>query len=170
MTSPINRLARRVSMALGIGRQTADTDESQSTPTLQTVLPGGELRADVPLMQSYGFASRPVPGSDVVVAFVAGDRTRGVAIACGDQRGRPDYLQPGEVAVYHPQTGSNVYFRSDGSMAIRPKNKKLEIDADITVNGTIEATGDVTASSISLESHKHTGVKAGSDETGAPTS
>ncbi|AQS84012.1 hypothetical protein A0U92_03640 [Acetobacter aceti] len=170
MTSPINRLSRRVSMALGIGRQTADTDESQPTPTLQVVLPGGEIRADVPLMQAYGFASRPVPGSDIVVGFLAGDRTRGVAIACGDQRGRPDYLEPGEVAVYHPKTGSCVYFRSDGSMALRPNNKKLEIDADITVNGSLEATGDVTAGSISLESHKHTGVKAGSDETGAPTS
>lgn len=59
MTS-LARLARRVAMAFGLGRQTADTDESRSTATVQVALTSGELRSDVPMMQLYGFASRPV--------------------------------------------------------------------------------------------------------------
>ncbi|MBV1835662.1 phage baseplate assembly protein [Acetobacter estunensis] len=170
MATPFSRLARRVAMAFGLARQTADTDETKATPTLQVALPGGEIRSDVPLMQLYGFASRPVPGSDIVVAFLSGDRTRGVAVAAGDQRGRPTDLQPGEVTVYHPRTGSRIDLKADGSVAISPANKKLTIAADIAVSGKITATGDVVANGVSLDTHKHSGVKSGSDTSGAPVS
>ncbi|NHN83672.1 hypothetical protein GOB93_03330 [Acetobacter musti] len=170
MVTPLSRLARRVSMALGLGRQTSDTDETQSTPTLQVVLPGGEMRSDVPLLQLYGFASRPVPGSDIAVTFLAGDRSRGVAIACGDQRGRPSDLEPGDVAVFHPRTGSRVWLKADGSIVLSPAENKLTINADITVNGSISSSGDVTANGISLEQHEHTGVESGSGTSGPPKS
>ena len=114
MTAPLMRTARRVMMALGIGRQTADTNEASNTPTVQVALAAGELRSDVPIMQEYGLVSRPVPGSDLLVAFIGGDRTRGVVIATGDQRGRPKDLQPGEVCLFHPSTGSRIWLKEDG--------------------------------------------------------
>lgn len=40
--------------------------------------------------------------------------------------------------------------------------------ATATINGTLNATGDVTASGISLRSHRHGGVQSGGDSTGAP--
>ncbi|GBQ59655.1 bacteriophage protein [Komagataeibacter swingsii DSM 16373] len=153
-------------MALGIGRQTADTNESPNTPTTQIALAAGELRADVPIVQEYGLASRPVPGSDLVVAFIGDDRTRGVVIATGDQRGRPKDLQPGEVCLYHPQTGSRIWLKEDGSIALNPANGKTTIAGDLTASGTITGN-EVVAQGIKLSSHEHSNGNNGAD-TGPP--
>ncbi|AAW62085.1 Bacteriophage protein [Gluconobacter oxydans 621H] len=167
MTS-LARLARRVAMAFGLGRQTADTDESRSTATVQVALTSGELRSDVPMMQLYGFASRPVPGSDLALMFLTGDRTRAVAVASGDQRGRPADLSPGDVAVYHPKTGSRIWLKGDGSIEIAPAAGKLTITADVTLNGGLNATGDIKAGEISLQKHLTTNVEPGSGKSGPP--
>ncbi len=167
MTAPLLRVARRVAMALGIGRQTADTDESQTTATVQVALPGGELRSDVPLVQLYGYASRPVPGSDLIVVFQGGDRSRGVAIASGDQRGRPTDLQPGEVCLYHPRTGSRIWMKADGSILIAPQNGKTALTGDLTVSGAVTGN-EVIAQGVKLSSHPHDGVQPGSGQSGKP--
>lgn len=44
----------------------------------------------------------------------------------------------------------------------------LTVNADITVNGKINASGDVIGSGISLATHKHGGVQSGSSTTGVP--
>ncbi|MBL7233388.1 phage baseplate assembly protein domain-containing protein [Komagataeibacter oboediens] len=163
------RTARRVMMALGIGRQTADTNEAPNTPTVQVALAAGEIRADVPIIQEYGLASRPVPGSDLVMAFIGGDRTRGVVIATGDQRGRPKNLQPGEVCLYHPATGSRIWLKADGSIAIAPANGKTAVAGDLTASGTITGN-EVVAQGIKLSSHPHDGVEAGNSRSGPPQS
>ncbi|AQU87961.1 hypothetical protein B0W47_11315 [Komagataeibacter nataicola] len=167
MTSAFVRTARRVMMAVGIGRQTADTNEQVSTPTLQAALAAGELRSDLPMVQEYGLASRPVPGSDVVVVFLGGDRTRGVVVATGDQRGRPKDLQPGDVCLFHPRTGSRIWLKEDGSIAIIPANGKTALTGDLTATGTITGN-EVVAQGIKLSTHPHGGVTAGSGKSGAP--
>ncbi|MCE2577556.1 phage baseplate assembly protein domain-containing protein [Gluconacetobacter entanii] len=166
MTAPLMRTARRVMMALGIGRQTADTNEAPNTPTVQVALAAGELRSDVPVMQEYGLASRPVPGSDLFVAFIGGDRTRGVVIATGDQRGRPKDLQPGEVCLFHPSTGSRIWLKTDGSIAIAPFNGKTAVTGDLTASGTITGN-EVVAQGVKLSSHEHSNGNEGQD-TGPP--
>jgi len=45
---------------------------------------------------------------------------------------------------------------------------KITTDGDITSSGTVKGTTDVLAGSISGKSHKHTGVTAGSAQTGIP--
>ncbi|GBQ84058.1 bacteriophage protein [Gluconacetobacter johannae DSM 13595] len=140
MTAPILRVARRVAMAIGIGRQTANTDESRTTATVQVALPGGELHSDVPMVQLYGFASRPVPGSDLIVLFQGGDRSRGVAIASGDQRNRPTDLQPGEACLFHPASGNRVWMKADGSIA---HNAPVVESSDVLRAGN-GATGSFT--------------------------
>ncbi|EFG83729.1 hypothetical protein F1645_06140 [Novacetimonas hansenii] len=166
MTVPLMRTARRVMMVFGIGRQTADTNETPATPTVQVVLSGQELRSDVPVMQEYGLASRPVPGSDLVVAFMGGDRTRGVVIATGDQRGRPKDLQPGDVCLFHPSTGSRIWLKADGSIAIVPANGKTAATGDLTVSGTI-TSNEVVAQGVKLTDHAHSNGNDGAD-TGPP--
>lgn len=168
MADPFTRLARRVAMAVGLGRQMADTNETVSTPTLQVVLPGGEVRADVPLLQHYGFHSRPVPGSDVVTVFLAGDRSRGVAVATGDQRGRVTDLQPGEVCLYHPRTGSKILLAENGDIEIIPASGVLKITAEIELDGSIKSTGDIVAGDISLQSHLTSDVQSGQGTSGKP--
>ena len=166
MTAALTRTARRVMMALGVGRQTADTNETPNTPTVQVALAADELRSDVPIMQEYGLASRPVPGADLLVAFIGGDRTRGVVIATGDQRGRPKDLQPGEVCLFHPSTGSRIWLKADGSIAIVPANGKTAATGDLTVSGTI-TSNEVVAQGVKLTDHAHSNGNDGAD-TGPP--
>lgn len=44
----------------------------------------------------------------------------------------------------------------------------IEIEGNININGNINASGDIIAGGISLKSHIHSGVKGGTDKTGAP--
>ena len=166
MTVPLMRTARRVMMVFGIGRQTADTNETPNTPTVQVALAADELRSDVPIMQEYGLASRPVPGSDLLVAFIGGDRTRGVVVATGDQRGRPRDLQPGEVCLFHPSTGSRIWLKADGSIALNPANNKVTTPGDFTAGGTITGN-EVVAQGVKLTNHAHSNGNDGAD-TGPP--
>ena len=164
--NPLQRLAARVSMALGIGRQTSDTDESQGTATLQAALPAGELRSDLPLVQQFGFCSRPIPGCDVIVAYQSGDRSKGVVIATGHQPSRPQDLQPGEVCVLHPPTGSRIWLQQDGSILLKPASGLVTLDGALMVTGTITAP-EVVINGVAHSSHEHTNGNDGQD-TGGP--
>ena len=156
-----NRLASRIAMAIGTGRQTADTDESKGTQQAQLALPGGPLPNGVPVMQHYGFASRPMPGADHVVICIAGDRTRAVSVASGDQRYRPSTMQPGEPWIWD-HLGSSVVLGADSVIRVKAASGTVVIEGSLTV------TGDVTAGGISLVQHVHGGVQAGGSDTGAP--
>ena len=162
--TPLLRLARRTTNAMGIGRQTSDTDEGQGTATMQVALPGGELRSDLPHVQLYGFASRPTAGADAIVMFQSGDRGRGVVIASGDQRTRPTDLQPGDACVY--AHGSRVWLMSDGSIAMTPANGKVVLTGDLSVTGTVTGA-EVVAGDVHLTTHDHTNGNDGAN-TGAP--
>ncbi|GBQ52270.1 phage baseplate assembly protein [Komagataeibacter sucrofermentans] len=160
------RVARGVMMLIGIGRQTADTDEAAATPTVQATLAMGEIHSDMPLMQHAGFASRPLADSDHVIVFIGGNRQRGVSIASNDQNGRPKDLQPGEVCLYHPRTGSRIWLKADGSVAIAPANGKTAVTGDLTATGTITGN-EVVAQGKKLSSHEHSNGNNGAD-TGPP--
>ena len=57
-------------------------------------------------------------------------------------------------------TGSAIAMTASGGSA--------SMTGNFTVNGTITATGDIKAGSISLESHVHSGIQSGSSNTGLP--
>ncbi|GBR56522.1 Gp138 family membrane-puncturing spike protein [Gluconobacter sphaericus] len=62
----------------------------------------------------------------------------------------------------------------DGDVHVKTAGKfivdaaEMDINCAVKVAGEIAATGDVKAENISLQSHIHPGVQAGSGETGAP--
>ncbi|WP_425327990.1 Gp138 family membrane-puncturing spike protein [Pseudomonas nitroreducens] len=45
----------------------------------------------------------------------------------------------------------------------------VTINGDVKVNGRVDTTGDVKAGTISLQTHRHTGVQGGSGTSGGPT-
>lgn len=62
--------------------------------------------------------------------------------------------------------GGDVHVRTSGRFVIDAA--QCDINCAVTVQGDINATGDVTGGSISLRTHRHGGVQAGSASTGAP--
>lgn len=61
------------------------------------------------------------------------------------------------------------YIWFDGSEVKIKATSQVIIDApNLQVNGTINATGDITGAGISLSTHTHGGVESGSSSTGTP--
>lgn len=138
----IDRIARRVMAAIGVGRLTAATIESGPVQQMQVAFPGsvsgGPDLKEMPSLQTFGFRSSPIAGADVVAVFLSGDRSKGVVIASGDQRYRVTVLASGD-AVMEDAFGHAVHMSTAG----------------IAVLGTLTVTGDVIANGISLINHTH---------------
>ncbi len=96
-------LKNRIMLMLARGIVTA-VEQEGALPTLRARFLAGEEHGDIPLMQQYGFASRPLPGAECVVAFMGGERSQGVAVATCDRRFIP-VLGEGEVVIYSAEDG-----------------------------------------------------------------
>lgn len=103
----------------------------------------GELRrGEMP--QGFGFASRPLPGSEVFAIFANGERSAPILLAGDDRRRRPKDLLSGEVAVYgqhaRDEIGHWIKFTDDPKpntivararrLELRVGEKYLILDAD----------------------------------------
>jgi len=167
MSSTIDRLAGRLLSLIGFGRITATTAlTGKGLRRAQIRFDDAETRDETPLVGQYGLSSRPLPGADAIVVFVAGNRAKGIVIATNDARYQLD-LAPGEVAL-HTDEGDHIHFRRGGVASLRAATR-LAIDTPlITSTGRIEAAGDVKAGSISLQGHKHDQVRSGGDISGLP--
>ncbi|MFT9068606.1 MAG: Gp138 family membrane-puncturing spike protein [Acetobacter syzygii] len=62
--------------------------------------------------------------------------------------------------------GGDVHVKTAGKFVVDAA--ECDINCNVNVTGSVIATGDVKAGSISLESHKHSGVQTGSGNTGGP--
>jgi phage baseplate assembly protein V len=184
----LDRIGRRVMTLVGGGRKTTGRDDG-NVQLLQARLGEAEVRDNLPRLAEFGFTSMPPDGSDMVVLFVGGDRSNGVVIATGHIATRMKNLAPGESALYD-SLGKHVYLKADrievdakgqlvnvinasdvnvnASGTVTVNAAGVVINCDVTVNGNVHASGDVTAAGISLHNHTHSGVKAGGDSTGAP--
>ena len=91
-------ITNRILLMLAHGLVTAVEHEG-ALPSLRARFLDGEEHGDIPLVQQFGFASRPLEGSDCLVAFIGGERSQGIAFATCDRRFNPQ-LQEGEVRLY----------------------------------------------------------------------
>lgn len=137
-------LALRIASMLGIGRITAmnDSGETQSVQ-YQTPL---EV-ASAHRLAEFGFSSGLPVGSDVVLAFLGGDRSSPVVIATNHQGYRYGGLNPGETVVYN-QWGLNILLTEQGIFA-DAKGKSVEINNATTV--TINASESILANTPLLK-------------------
>lgn len=178
MMQEIRNLKNRVMMAFarGVLRSVNDAGGRQ---VLQAEFLKGELRDGVEYMQHYGFTSHPHAGADVAVAFLAGNREQGIAVAVGDRRYRLKALQTGEVALYD-DLGNKVQLLRDMVKieavqhleATAPTTKLISdvtIEGSLTVNGNMATTGTITNNGKDIGSgHTHKDVQPGSGNTGVP--
>jgi phage baseplate assembly protein V len=92
-------LYRRTMMMLGIGKvtMTSDTGGIQQVQ-YETPL---EVRGNTPRLMDFGFSSSLPEGSDVLIAYLSGDRSNAVVIASGHKASRHSNLKSGETVLYN---------------------------------------------------------------------
>ena len=153
-SNALSRIWRRVQLFVGRGRVTTSNDD-QTVQKLQVRLGALETRDGTPRLAEFGFTSRPPIGSDVIVVFVSGDRSNGVAIATGHQQSRPTGLQEGEAMVYD-LWGKKIYFTKDGGIVVDAKDTDVAVNnaTTVTINAAtkvqmntplLSVTGDIEA-------------------------
>lgn len=171
MSDALARLYRRLIMAVGRGRTTVVNDAGR-VQTLQIRLGADEVVDAMPRLAEYGLASNPPAGSDAVAVFLAGERSNGVVIACGNQTYRMTGLASGEVAI-HNNVGQSVLL-AEGGMTINGGGQAITITNTPTVQvnaANLLVTGDIkdhSASSVDtiegirvkFNTHTHTGAHA----------
>ncbi len=87
----------------------------------------------------YGFAALAPAGSPALMLGMSG-QVDTLAHVPGSPASRP-ILASGEVAVYHPETGSWVKFRADGSVEVFAKK---DLTASAVGNAVLAAVGNVS--------------------------
>ncbi|MGK3120446.1 phage baseplate assembly protein V [Pseudomonas corrugata] len=149
-------------------------DALKKMQSLQMRLTAGELKDNAEHFEPYGFTSNPLAGAEVLTAFIGGDRSHAVVLVAADRRYRIQSLEPGEVAIYTDE-GDKIHFKRGRIIDI--ETGTLNIKATTAVNfetpvinqtGQIVSVGDQLAGGISQINHVHTGVQAGSGQSGAP--
>lgn len=154
----LQRMMRRIQLATGWGRVTL-SDDSKTAQILQVKLNDSETRDGTPRIAEFGFTSRPPLGSDVLIVFLGGDRSKGVVVATAHQASRPTNLQEGEAMVYD-LWGKSIYLTKSGGIIVDAKGTPVTVNnaTTVTINaaeavqmntpvlrvsGNIEAGGNV---------------------------
>lgn len=93
----------------------------------------GMVARDIPLLQHYGFSSRPLEGADVVVIEL-GRSTQRVIVADGDKRYSIS-LEPGEVALHTAE--ASIKLSPDGTIRVVGSSVQVE-SSDITLGSGLK--------------------------------
>ncbi|KAB8122203.1 hypothetical protein D3W54_15960 (plasmid) [Komagataeibacter medellinensis] len=147
-----------------------------------TQMAGYEVHNNVPVYGTWGIASTAPVGSQAITLSGYGAANNKIVIATHDVKTHPKNMGEGETQLYDAN-GQSLYLSIDGVVVsskdvfeIKQGNNTIftidkngvSINANVKVTGAITATGDIKAGNISLDSHTHSGVEAGSANTGAP--
>ncbi|MHB2189764.1 phage baseplate assembly protein domain-containing protein [Serratia marcescens] len=146
----LRQLGRRVAMMIGLGKITGYGDAG-GIQKLQYQTPL-EVKGDTPRMAEFGFSSGLPVGTDVVLAYLGGDRSSAVIVASNNQQYRQSGLKSGETLIYN-QWGMFVKLTEDG-IEVEAKGKPVTVANATTVIVTatekirletprLEVTGDV---------------------------
>ncbi|WP_338523372.1 phage baseplate assembly protein V [Pseudomonas batumici] len=127
----MQRLWRRIQLMSSWGR-VSFVNDSKTAQLLQVKLNDSETRDGTPRIAEFGFTSVPPDGSDVLVVFLGGDRSKGVVVATGHQASRPANLQAGESMLYD-LAGKSVYLTQSGGIVIEAKGSPVTVNNATTV-------------------------------------
>lgn len=142
--------------------------------SLQIRLTAGELKDGVEHFEPYGFTCNPLPGAEVLTAFLGGDRSHAVVLVASDRRYRVSEIKPGEVVIFTDE-GDKIHFKRGQIIDI--ETQTLNIKAGTSVNfdtplitqtGRIVSEGDQVAGGVSQIEHVHGSVMFGNSQSGPP--
>lgn len=166
-----------------------DYDPTKYAVKLQ-IQPSGEISGWIPIGSAwvgnnFGLVTGPNVGDLVRVDFVDGNwQAQLVGSRFFTDSAVPPAVPAGECWAVH-STGASIKLTNDGKVTVTDKAGStivmnadgtgtlnfasgLTINANTTVNGWVHASGNVTAGSIGLQEHVHSGVVAGGSLTGGP--
>lgn len=121
--------------------------------------------------------SPPTVGEQVVLLVPDGQIAAAVALlglvqddfpAVGDGLTEVRQYKDGARISYDPEAHALSVTLPDGGTAEIIAPGGLTIQGDVTVQGKVTVSDDVVAAGISLKGHKHTGVAAGTAQSGGP--
>lgn len=176
MAGSLREIGNRVMMMVARGVLRAVKDDG-GRQQLQVEFLKDELRDGVERMQNYGFTSHP-RGGDVAAVFLGGNREKGIVLVVDDRRYRLS-LKPGEVAI-NDDLGNKVELLRDmlkvtAVQHLEATAPTMKIVADVSIEGKLTVTGDVTTTGLLRNNgklvgstHTHSGVTAGLANSGAP--
>lgn len=153
--------------------------------TLTVEAHAGCPRSSVPVHQQFGLSSRaPLDGAVTHVVALGGDEADLLALppanpslahmgnlASGetvlyDAVGQAVYLQDGKFVRVQAATEMTVEI---GDVTVLDLTSKLAtLNVPLQVNGSITASQDIVAGTVSVQGHLHVGVQKGSDTMGKP--
>lgn len=108
------------------------------------------------------------PDGDVEAAFPFGALYSDEFPAPGNSARELIHFADGTVIAYDPESHHLEAILGDGGQVTITAPGGITINGDITLNGKLTASDDVLAGGVSLKSHKHVGVQAGSAMSGKP--
>ncbi len=153
-----------------------NVDDTGGAQMLTVKTGDGVQRAQVEVMQPFGFGSvPPADGAVTVVMELGADPGNLVAFSVANPSTRFGKLAPGE-AVLYAADGSRVHIRQGGVMevwckqlvanvttAVVSATDGVTINGNVAINGNLTATGDVSDGHGSLDrlrghydAHEHT--------------
>ena len=167
-------------------------DDSAAYPNDQVV--HNEVPINAYRFSPYGLSSRP-PLDALGLMLSPGCRNDSPVVLIDQPLERFKNLKPGEVKVGNYQTKAEVHFDQAGNIVITPKSASsvkvivdgggnvdieapganinltaatVAITGNLTVSGTISATGDIVGATKSLSTHTHPYLDNGSPSTTSP--
>lgn len=115
--------------------------------TIQCELFGGDVRDAVEDFEPYGYTAEPLPGAEVLVASLGGDREHSICVCHPDRRYRPTGLKDGEVMLYDWK-GRKV-FLSEGGIVVDGKDDPITVQTTkgvtVTAGDAVSITGKTTS-------------------------
>ncbi len=159
MRDAVERLYRRVQLMVGIGRTTAPADDSGPVQKVQVRLSPDEVRDGSRVAGMFGFSSHAPVGSDVVMVFIGGDRSKGVVIGTLNGGARFRGQKGGETALYNAH-GISLHLATEGlvvecggmPVVFRGGTKAR---FEMPVESTGEITAMVDGDSVTVSQHRH---------------
>ena len=181
----INRVFRTLNVCLPA--TVISYDNSKNTvklqPAIQAVTQDKSFK-NLPILLNVPVLELGGAGLSVKIPLQAGDTgivifcDRGITLFKQEKKNtQPNTLRKHDLSdgIFIPMKfgnsgSSNISIQNtDGSVKFEITSSGINVKGNIVVDGEITATDVKTDTNISLKSHKHLGVRAGSDTSGLPT-